>query len=191
MGDLAYTLANRREHLPYRAFGIAGPMGSVAVSPAAKAEGAANLVMVFTGQGAQWPKMGQHLLQNPDFSVFRDSIRALDAYLQDSASAPAWRIEDELQKPAKTSRLSSAELSQPLCTALQIGLVDTLASVGVRPVAVVGHSSGEIAAAYAAGAITSEEAITIAFYRGLAARSQNKKGLWRRLGSARTTSRNI
>lgn len=58
-----------------------------------------------------------------------------------------------------------AEFSQPLCIALQIGLVNLLRSWGVSPAAVVGHSSGEIAAAYASGAITAIVAIIVAYYR--------------------------
>jgi acyl transferase domain-containing protein len=71
-------------------------------------------------------------------------------------------------RPKESSRLSDAEFSQPCCTAIQIGLVDLLASCNIRPAGVVGHSSGEIAAAYACGAITASSAITIAYYRGQA-----------------------
>jgi len=65
-----------------------------------------------------------------------------------------------------TSRVNDPELSQPLCTALQIALVDTLEAWNVRPVAVAGHSSGEIAAAYCAKAISHATAIKIAYLRG-------------------------
>ncbi|KAH8889179.1 hypothetical protein GQ53DRAFT_870139 [Thozetella sp. PMI_491] len=174
--DLAYTLSNRRMHLPQRAFAVASALGGVTVSPSAKAGETPKLVMVFTGQGAQWPKMGQQLLRSPIFSVFLSRIREMDGYLQGCEFPPEWNIEEELQKPRKTSRLSLAELSQPLCTALQIALVDTLASIGVRPDAVVGHSSGEMAAAYAAGAITAREAIVLALHRGRAALVQTKEG---------------
>lgn len=75
---------------------------------------------------------------------------------------------DQLLASKKASKLSQAEISQPCCTALQVALVDLLARCGVTPAAVVGHSSGEIAAAYACGAITSNEAILIAYYRGKA-----------------------
>ncbi|GJC88624.1 highly reducing polyketide synthase gloL [Colletotrichum liriopes] len=68
--------------------------------------------------------------------------------------------------PKSRSRISSAELSQPCCTAIQLALVDLLASYNIKPGAVVGHSSGEIAAAYASGAITAKQAIAIAYYRG-------------------------
>jgi acyl transferase domain-containing protein len=62
--------------------------------------------------------------------------------------------------------LAKAEYSQPCCTAIQIAVVDVLASLKVQPSAVVGHSAGEIAAAYAVGALTAAEAITVAYHRG-------------------------
>ena len=65
--------------------------------------------------------------------------------------------------------MDEASLSQPLCTAVQIALVDLLASWDVKPAAVMGHSSGEIAAAYAAGILTLNDAIAIAYHRGVAA----------------------
>ncbi|PYI33455.1 hypothetical protein BP00DRAFT_470507 [Aspergillus indologenus CBS 114.80] len=72
--------------------------------------------------------------------------------------------------------LMLAEYSQPICTALQVALVDLLAYWGVKPSAVVGHSSGEIAASYAAGTLTKSEAITIAFYRGHVCKDAPQKG---------------
>lgn len=59
-------------------------------------------------------------------------------------------------------------MSQPLVTAVQIALVNLLASWGLIPSAVVGHSSGEIAAAYSAGLVTEQEAIITAYLRGKA-----------------------
>ena len=73
-------------------------------------------------------------------------------------------------------KLSWPELSQPICTALQIALVDLLASWSVFPSAVVGHSSGEIAAAYAAGALTKESALIVAYYRGFVCKNSPKEG---------------
>lgn len=85
-------------------------------------------------------------------------------------------LADELLAPAASSRLQTAELSQPLCTALQIALVNRLRRVGVTPAAVIGHSSGEIAAAYAAGMLPAERAIMIAYYRGFVAKSGTREG---------------
>lgn len=53
----------------------------------------------------------------------------------------------ELDGLADGDRIGEPELSQPLCTAIQIALVELLRSFGISPIAVVGHSSGEIAAA--------------------------------------------
>lgn len=79
---------------------------------------------------------------------------------------PSWSIVDELLAEKHSSRVDQAEISQPLCTALQILLVVLLRKAGVTFDTVVGHSSGEIAAAYAAGFLTASDAIRIAYYRG-------------------------
>ncbi|KAL4968634.1 reducing polyketide synthase sphB [Aspergillus stella-maris] len=181
--DVAYTLARGREHLPYRAFAIATGSSVGAVSPITKpSQQKPKIAMVFTGQGAQWPRMGADLIKSN--SAFRDSIRYLDQYLQDTLGeeAPSWNIEKELQKQGKKSRLSLAEFAQPLCTALQIALVDALRTVGIEADAVVGHSSGEIAGAYASGALTAGEAIVAAYYRGFVANKQERRGAMAALG---------
>lgn len=85
----------------------------------------------------------------------------------------------------ETSRINDAEFSQPLCTALQIGLVNLLSAWGVHPSAVVGHSSGEIAAAYAAKAITAEAAIIIAYYRGQVTKLKTRAGAMAAIGLGR------
>ncbi|KAJ3955154.1 hypothetical protein N0V92_008317 [Colletotrichum tropicale] len=182
LDQIAYTLANGREHHSYRSFAIASKGGSISPSVSSRApQQAPKIVMVFTGQGAQWPAMGSELLQQ-DNSVFRSTIRRLDGYLQDALGSSEFSIEKELLKRGKRSRLDLAEVSQPLCTAVQLGLVDSLASVGVKPAAVVGHSSGEIAAAYAAGALTARDAIIVAFYRGFVAKLQKKAGAMAAIG---------
>lgn len=183
LSDIAYTLANHREHLAQRSFAVARMHAPLRPSPIFKAGNQPpKLVMVFTGQGAQWPLMGRELFHDPDYPVFKQSIRRLDKYLQSARFRPDWTIEDELLHPPQLSRLNSAELSQPLCTALQIALVDTLTTLGVTPTAVVGHSSGEIAAAYAVGALTAREAIVVAFHRGIVSSRQAKAGAMAAVG---------
>ena len=86
-------------------------------------------------------------------------------------------IVDELQQDFETSQVNKALYSQPLCTALQIALVDTLESWNIRPESVTGHSSGEIAAAYAAGAISLEDAMLIAYARGCASSKLAEDGV--------------
>ncbi|KAE8392501.1 hypothetical protein BDV23DRAFT_192476 [Aspergillus alliaceus] len=75
----------------------------------------------------------------------------------------------ELTEPREAEHLRKPEFSQPLVTALQIALVDILKRWGVSPKGVIGHSSGEIAAAYAAGLLSKEAAIRAAYYRSQAA----------------------
>ena len=75
---------------------------------------------------------------------------------------------DELSKDKEYSRVSAAHVSQPACTAVQLALTDLLRSWGVKPATVAGHSSGEIGAAYAAGALDLESCVAIAYFRGQA-----------------------
>ncbi|KAL9086280.1 MAG: hypothetical protein Q9165_007195 [Trypethelium subeluteriae] len=121
---------------------------------------------VFTGQGAQWATMGRELY--PASAVFRTTMDRLQHSLDSlpKGDRPAWSLIDELSAPKETSRIGTAAISQPLCTALQVALVDVLYADGVRFAAVVGHSSGEIAAAYAAGYLDAQDAIRVAYYRG-------------------------
>jgi NADPH:quinone reductase-like Zn-dependent oxidoreductase len=66
------------------------------------------------------------------------------------------------------SLINEAHISQPACTALQLALTDLLRSWGVSPVAVAGHSSGEIGAAYAAGLLSLNSCMEISYHRGMA-----------------------
>ena len=160
--DLAYTLGERREHLSHRAFAISDPKQPLLPESFTKTQHPVHdACFVFTGQGAQWSGMGKGLSQ---FSLFHETIQELDCILSSLEEPPTWSIREEL---ADGSRVNEACLSQPLCTALQIVLVRLMRSWGVHPSSVVGHSSGEIAAAYAAGAITAKAAILLAYYRGL------------------------
>lgn len=79
---------------------------------------------------------------------------------------PTWSLGEELAADTAESHVTEARFSQPLCTAIQIGLVDLLHACGIRFRAVIGHSSGEIGAAYAAGLLTKRDAMGISYYRG-------------------------
>ena len=82
---------------------------------------------------------------------------------------------DELTKDKRSSLINRAYLSQPTTTAIQIALVRLFASWGITPSAVVGHSSGEIAAAYAAGALSLEQCMLVAYHRGTLADTLAKR----------------
>lgn len=126
--------------------------------------------MVFSGQGSQWVGMGKELILTD--SSFRSDVVFMDEVLQRLPAPPDWSLVKMLTGEIAAAeseyfqRFNSAEYSQPLCTALQIATVNYLRRLEIVPVAVVGHSSGEIAAAYAAGLISLQAAVQAAFYRG-------------------------
>ncbi|KAI9151431.1 lovastatin nonaketide synthase [Paramyrothecium foliicola] len=186
--SLAWTLQSRRSHFPYKfalpASSIEKLVGAIddKLASIARAAGttiglrsnlkvaAPRVLGVFTGQGAQWPAMGAELIRSSAF--VRTRIQHLEDALSSlpAADRPEWRIKDEMLAGAEKSRITEAALSQPLCTAVQIVLVDLLKAAGIKFSAVVGHSSGEIGAAYAAGFLSDRDAIRVAYYRGVFAR---------------------
>ncbi|POS74652.1 hypothetical protein DHEL01_v206959 [Diaporthe helianthi] len=178
--DIAYTLGQRRSQMDFRKALLLRvkdlPGGQPEVCLLENEDGGEGtnssnplpVGLIFTGQGAQWAGMGKQLLKTcPTFSK---TIRDLDGVLQGlpDGQAPGWTIEQTLVDPAESSQIGHVTRSQPVCTALQIALVDMLESWGVAPAAVVGHSSGEIAAAYAAGLLSARQAILVAYFRGVA-----------------------
>lgn len=182
--DLIGTLQSRRTEFPFRAAFTAattrdlvdqldafaasrGSLDEYSVSEAVlvSPEWPVRVLGVFTGQGAQWPRMGACLFESSP--EFRRSIRQLEESLAQLPDAPSWSLADELLAPEDISRVHEAEVAQPLTTALQIALVDLLRASGITFTAVVGHSSGEIAACYCAGYLSARDAIRVAFYRGL------------------------
>ncbi|GAB1201010.1 hypothetical protein APSETT444_010394 [Aspergillus pseudonomiae] len=124
------------------------------------------------------------------FPKFREDIHRMDKILTELREAPPWSIEEELSKDEATSRVGHAEFAQPLCTAIQIALVNLLREWGIVPSAVVGHSSGEIAAAYASGAISDRVAIIISYLRGQAikALSMSRSGAMAAVGISPDTA---
>ena len=176
LADIAYTLSCKRSQLQQRSFRIVDKddlaLGLIAEKPILTSPlEASNVAYVFTGQGAQWHAMGAQLF---DYGMFRSTIAYLDYVLQGLPECPPWTITATLSGAFEPEHTQAPKVSQVASMAVQVGLVDLLASWSVRPVAVVGHSSGEVAAAYASGHITAAEAITTAYYRGLAA-SKNKR----------------
>jgi hybrid polyketide synthase / nonribosomal peptide synthetase ACE1 len=179
--DLAYTVNVRRSTLPFRAVHFSRTIDglksrinesitskdweTVAVTRASTSP--IRILGIFTGQGAQWAGMGKQLFEDSPFA--RARLWELETALATLpvSDRPIWSLRAELEAEASRSKLHLAQFSQPLCTALQIVLIDLLAAANVKFSAVVGHSSGEIAAAYAAGVLSARDAIVIAYYRGL------------------------
>lgn len=167
--DLAYTLSERRSRLWHRAFVVTSTteMNASDFFIGKKGLQQPRVGFVFTGQGAQWPQMGKGLVRL--FPRAREILRRLDEALQGVPNPPSWSLERELTEPRSADHVRQPEFSQPLVTAMQLCLLDVLESWGIRPSSVVGHSSGEIAAAYSAGLLDRAAAIKCAFYRGRAA----------------------
>lgn len=176
--NLLYTLHSRRSTLPFRFSVSASTADQLSskidfiVSNKDKDVGnristnTPSILGIFTGQGAQWANMGRELvLSSPHV---RGIIARLDERLSQLPpdDRPSWTLNEELSVECSKSRLNEAEISQPICTAIQIVLVDLLHASGINFKAVVGHSSGEMGAAYAAGYVSASDAITIAYYRG-------------------------
>ncbi|KAL1862392.1 Type I Iterative PKS [Paecilomyces lecythidis] len=166
--DFAYTVGNRLSHLSYRValsttsldeLGI--QLAQLKINPT-RIQGPPTIGFVFTGQGAQWAEMGIRLID--EYPVFAGSLKHADQVLRNLGAE--FSLIEELRKDHSESNINSPHLSQPACTAIQIALVDLLESWSIRPTSVVGHSSGEISAAYAAGVYNTEAAITLAYRRG-------------------------
>ncbi|KAI0453135.1 hypothetical protein F5B21DRAFT_505692 [Xylaria acuta] len=167
MQHLSYTLSERRSIFQWRHAVVASSVDDLLSSWAdenlkpTRAMAPCHVSFVFTGQGAQWYAMGRELAV---YEVFEASIKKSAAVLSELGSP--WDAWDELFASEPESKVNQAEYAQPLCTVLQIALVDLLTHWGVKPHAVVGHSSGEIAAAYAACALSKEHCLRIAYHRG-------------------------
>ena len=170
MHDLAYTLDSRRTSLPWKSFATIDSPDQLPgleniLSKPVKADKIPSLGFIFTGQGAQWAQMGVELRRYP---LFRQSLDKCEAVLYNAGCD--WSLHDELDKDKSLSKINRPDYSQPLCTAVQVAIVDLLRSFGAHTSGVIGHSSGEIAAAYAIGALSFESAMRISFFRGLVAK---------------------
>lgn len=181
--DLSYTLGERRTLFQWVAahqVRLEGKNGLDAViqaldsprfKPGRVPSRCPRIGMVFTGQGAQWYAMGRELLTS--YPVFRRSVEEAESHLR--AIGANWSLVEELQRDAKTTRVHDTALSIPVCVALQIALVRLLASWGITPTAVTSHSSGEIAAAFAVGALTFRQAMATAYHRAVLAADETTR----------------
>jgi acyl transferase domain-containing protein/NADPH:quinone reductase-like Zn-dependent oxidoreductase/SAM-dependent methyltransferase len=183
---LVYTLSKRWEGFLWRWSAVVSSMQELAekmenVSLKSNHTSSNSAIgFIFAGQGAQWFAMGRELLTS--YPAYYTAMAKADKVYRDLGSE--WSLlgkpctvtfifsllmchTEELNRSKETSKVDDAAVGQPLSTALQVSLVDLLRSWNVSPKCVIGHSSGEIAAAYAAGALSFEHALTVAYFRGL------------------------
>jgi acyl transferase domain-containing protein/NADPH:quinone reductase-like Zn-dependent oxidoreductase/acyl carrier protein len=129
-------------------------------------------VFVYSGNGCQWDGMGRALLDHPLVATTLDEI--------DHHFAPmaGYALRDDLAGRLGGGRYALTEHAQPALFALQVALTALLRAEGVEPVAVVGHSVGEVAAACACGILTLEDAVRVIYERSrLQGRSRGQGGM--------------
>lgn len=177
LADTTRTLATHRDHHEHRVALAASTPAESARLLRGYLEGSAHepwitsgrkpanrrprVAFVFSGQGSQWIGMAKGLLK--DRSVFRDALDRCEEILSEWAD---WSLVEEIEQPETASRIHRTEFAQPIVCAIQIALAAQWKSWGVEPDAVIGHSMGELAAAFTAGALTEAQALRMAFFRG-------------------------
>lgn len=185
--DLAHTLTSRRSLMQWRcsftATSLEGILPSLDTKSAKPIKSSINnrTIFVFTGQGAQWFAMGRELMST--HSLYQESMYRADRILTNLGAS--WSLVEELAKDEQHSRINESKIAQPATTAIQVALVDLLHDLGIEPYAVLGHSSGEIAAAYAAGALSQPAALKAAYHRGLLVNRSSGKGAMLAVGLGR------
>ncbi|QLL09629.1 type I polyketide synthase [Mycobacterium vicinigordonae] len=184
LADVAYSLASTRTQHPYRATiasyrGSADPRQDLLSGLEALTVGlphprlakhhnpahqlGAETVFVFPGQGAQYPGMGLDLYEQ--LPVFARSLDRCDAALRPFTG---WSVIDVLRQDPAAPSLERVDVVQPVLFAIMVSLAESLAAYGIVADAVIGHSQGEIAAAYVAGALSLADAAKIAALRSQA-----------------------
>jgi myxalamid-type polyketide synthase MxaE and MxaD len=170
--DISYTASCRRVHMEYR-IAVLGRNRSewreklvsykfrATESAGFEAVERRRIVMVFSGQGSQWCGMGRELLENE--SIFRVAMEECAAQIDRHTT---WKLLDELARDEAGTRISETEVAQPALFAFQVALYRLWKAWGVEPNAVIGHSLGEIAAAYSCGALSLESAARLVVERG-------------------------
>ena len=169
--DIAYTTGVRRTHHEARLAMVVNSREDMATQLEAYLQNGprqlpagsrppSRIVFAFSGQGSQWARMGWRLFERQ--KVFRSVVKQCDELF---GALSGWSLLAELAAEPTESRLGETEFAQPAIFALQAGLVALLDSWGVACDAVVGHSVGEVAAAFAAGFLKLEDAVRIVFHR--------------------------
>ncbi|EGC40933.1 iterative type I polyketide synthase [Histoplasma capsulatum var. duboisii H88] len=180
LSDLAYTLSQKRSDFRWKSYVVADSITELeeslstvkAPSKPANTDRPPRIGFVFTGQGAQYHGMGKQFMIYP---VFRKSLEDATQYMNTLGSP--FSLMDEIIRDNDSSKIHTPAIAHPASTSIQVALVDLLASWNIYPARVVGHSSGEIAAAYCAGKISRESAWGAAYYRGfVSAKQQGVKG---------------
>lgn len=114
------------------------------------------IVFVFPGQGSQWIGMGRELYKKEE--VFKNKIDKCEEAFKKYVD---WSLTEELNKDENANPFSKIDIIQPALFAMGVSIAELWKSWGVEPVSVVGHSMGEVAASYVAGALSLDDAANI------------------------------
>ncbi|TDV56121.1 type I polyketide synthase [Actinophytocola oryzae] len=175
--DVGLSLATTRARLDHRAVVTAGDRDGFLRGLAALAAGEpatelvqgraigkrSRVVLVFPGQGAQWVGMAATLLASSP--VFASAMSGCVAALEPLVDWAVWPV---LRGEPDAESLQRVDVVQPVSWAVMVSLAALWRSFGVEPVAVVGHSQGEIAAAVVAGALSVEDGARVVALRSKA-----------------------
>lgn len=175
--DVAYTAAYHRERMEKRLALLAAGTVEASELLARYAQGdtpdriiledrlpePGGVAFVYSGNGAQWAGMGQKLMA--ESARFAEIVGELDTLMRPMAG---FSLILELHADASLSRLDDTEIAQPLLFAIQVAVTRMLREQGVAATAVTGHSVGEVAAAWAAGALDLDQAIRVICARSAA-----------------------
>ena len=118
------------------------------------------VAFVYSGNGSQWEGMGRRLMAEDP--VFKAAVLGVEQVFEKYAD---FSLEAEFAGKNGQGRYTRTEIAQPALFAIQVGITEMLRSRGIIPAAVTGHSVGEVAAAWACGALTLEQAVHVIFHR--------------------------
>ncbi|WP_440054948.1 SDR family NAD(P)-dependent oxidoreductase [Pseudoalteromonas sp. T1lg65] len=174
LSDVIYTLSQKRDVLNIRHGFVVSSLDDLIDKLAnyldeqpndADADGVAHqkhqgVNLVCTGMGPQWWGMGRGLYQSN--RIFRETVERCDEVFTEIAG---WSIKEELLKDEADSRMHETQVAQPANFVIQVAVYEVLRSYGVKPLSVVGHSVGEVSAAYISGALSLEDACKVSYHR--------------------------
>jgi len=118
------------------------------------------VMFVYTGMGPQWWAMGRELYQNE--AVYREAIDECERLFKEISG---WSILNALNASEEDSKITHTNIAQPANLVIQVGITRLLESWGVTAEGIVGHSIGEVAAAWASGGLSLKSALTVAYHR--------------------------
>ncbi len=155
----AHTLLTGRKMLAHRAFAIAPSQGKIgSFVQGMQCDTTRQPVFLFTGQGAQFLRMGEALLRGEP--VFRKAMAECDRLLEGGL---AWLYPNEGESEAD---INQTKLTQPALFSVMWSQAQLWQSWGIRPTAMSGHSIGEFVAATLAGVFSLQDALKLVSRRG-------------------------